>query len=258
MATSKKEVATKAPEAPQQNAVVGVPDYIKQGLGRGTENVAMHDVLIPRVEVVQALSPCLKKNDPSYIEGAQQGDLYNTVTRELYGPSATLCPVYFNTQYLIWKDRQAGGGFRGAFDTNEQAQARIAQEPDAEDFQAVETKQFVCLRLDDATGNIEEVMVSMARTKLKVARQWNSLIRINASSTGADMFSRIYTLFTVDAKSDKGDFKNFAVQSIGFAPVEVYRKAEALYSAIAGGERKATADYADAPIEGEAPAPRDF
>lgn len=41
-----------------QSTAVAVPDYIKTGTGRGNEAVEMADVVIPRIEVVQALSPC--------------------------------------------------------------------------------------------------------------------------------------------------------------------------------------------------------
>jgi hypothetical protein len=43
------------------------------------------EMQIPFVRVLQALSPQLNKKKPEYIEGAAQGDLFNTVTNEWSG-----------------------------------------------------------------------------------------------------------------------------------------------------------------------------
>ena len=45
----------------------------------------MDDITIPRVDVLQALSPQRKKTNAEYIEGAEEGMLFNTVTKQLYG-----------------------------------------------------------------------------------------------------------------------------------------------------------------------------
>ena len=71
-----------------------IPDFMKQG-NRGAENVGTDDMIIPRIELIQALSPVRKKSDPAYIEGAEEGMLYNNVTRTLYGTEVTVVPVYY-------------------------------------------------------------------------------------------------------------------------------------------------------------------
>jgi len=235
-----QEVATRSHGAvsTKRSGEVAVPDHIKQGLSRGNEAVGMSDLVIPRLEIVQALSPCLKKSEPTYIEGSQQGNMFNSVTRKLYGSNVVVCPVFFRKEYLVWKDRDQGGGFRGAFPTMVDASARIATEEDPKFFQAVETAQQFSLLMDEETGDIEEIVVSMAKTKLKVSRAWNALVRIN----GNDRFSRMYNVFTVEDSNDKGDFWNFNVQTLGFSPVEVFKRAEALYESVAKGLRKVVAD----------------
>ena len=237
---TRDEAAAKAVAVKNDN----LPAYIKQSdKGRGSENVDMQDVAIPRIELVQMLSPCLKKNDPGYIEGAQAGMLYNSVTRELYGEKVIVIPVYFKKQYLVWKDRKAGGGFGGAYDTVLDANERIKQEPpgDQEKWTAQDTAQQLVLVVK-SDGSTEEAIVSMSRTKLKVSKNWNSLIRLN----GNDRFSRQYVLFAVDETNNNGDeYKNFGVANGGFPAELHYRKAEALYVAVASGERKVVMDVSD-------------
>ena len=52
--------------------------------GMGFEEVDKDDFQIPFVRILQALSPQLKKSDASYIEGASQGDIFNTVTHQVW------------------------------------------------------------------------------------------------------------------------------------------------------------------------------
>lgn len=227
-----------------------VPDYIKRGQDRGSENVEMQDLVIPRIELVQALSECLEEGSGNYIEGAKAGMFYNSVTRELYGPSVYVCPVFFKKQYLAWRDRKKGGGFGGAFDTMAEAQERIAQQEIPEEWEAIETAQQILLTVNTETHETAEAVLSCARTKQKVSRQWNSLIRVN----GFDRFSRIYELFGVDeTNSQNQSYKNIGVRYVDFASMPVYKAAEALYNSIASGERvvKIDDDYIDAGMGSE-------
>lgn len=228
-----------------------VPDYIRQSQGRGSENVEMQDLVIPRIELVQALSYCLEEGGADYIEGAKPGMFYNSVTRELYGPQVIVCPVFFKKQYLCWKDRKKGGGFGGAYDTMQEANERLAQETEEQDaWEAVETHQQIVLVVNPDTHETSEAVLSCARTKQKVSRQWNSLIRVN----GFDRFSRIYELFGVDDENNNGDkYKNIGVRYVDFASMPVYKAAEALYNSIASGERAVKIDdtYIDAGMGSE-------
>lgn len=257
-AQPKQEVITReeSSKAVTQRQAANLPAHIKQSTkGRGSENVEMADVVIPRIEVVQALSPCLKKNDAAYIEGAEQGMLFNSVTRELYGSHVQVVPVFFKKQYLVWKDRKQGGGFGGAYDDVVQAAERIKQEKTEEQkfWAPAETAQQLVIVVK-ADGTTEEAVVSMSRTKLKISRQWNSLIRLN----GNDRFSRTYTLFATDEQNSAGeDYKNFAVANSGFPDEETYKKAETLYAAIASGERRVVVDVDTGDQEGS-PAPTEY
>lgn len=228
-----------------------VPDYIRQSQGRGSENVEMQDLVIPRIELVQALSQCLEEGSADYIESAKPGMFYNSVTRELYGSSVFVCPVFFKKQYLVWKDRKKGGGFGGAFDTLQEANERIAQETEDQDaWEAVETHQQIVLAVNTDTHETSEAVLSCARTKQKVSRQWNSLIRVN----GFDRFSRIYELFGVDDENNNGDkYKNIGVRYVDFASMPIYKAAETLYNSIASGERTVKIDdeYIDAGMGSE-------
>ncbi len=218
-----------------------IPSYIKQaeGVARGSEGVGLEDLTIPRLELVQSLSPCRDKEEAAYIEGAEEGMLYNNVSRELYGNSVYIIPVIFKKEFLIWKERKQGGGFRGAYDSLEEANAMITTLVDAGDdpdgsLEATDTGQHLCL-LVKPEGNVEEIAISMSRSKMKISRQWNSMIRM----IGGDRFSRVYEVSGAPDKNDKGEkFKNFMVKQVGFPSERAYLIAEALYNDIEKGERE--------------------
>lgn len=232
---------------------VEVPEHIRRGQERGSENVTTQDVVIPRIELVQGLSPCIDENKAEYIDGAKPGMLYNSVTRQLYGNQLTVIPVFFKKQFLAWRDRKKGGGFGGAHDSMQEAAERIATQENPDEWEAIETAQQIVLILDPDTGETSEAVISMARTKMKVSRQWNSLIRLN----GFDRFSRMYNLFSVDEQNSiNQDYKNYGVQYIDWTPAEPYKHAETLYNSIASGERKVKLDekFDDMPADDTPPA----
>lgn len=222
MATKPKatEVVTTNPFAMTE----GVPTYMNQGTARGSEEVKSTDMVLPRLEIVQALSP-IKDEDPD----AKEGFLFNSVTREVIGDLAYFIPVYFRMEYLIWKDQNEGGGFFGSFNTEAEARVRLAEvvasgeNPDL--LEIVDTPVQYGLRTTPE-GHTEQIVISMAKTKAKVSRKWNAIIQI----VGGDRFSRVYKLTTFKDENSKGQkFFNFMVQPAGFTPEKAYRQAEALY-----------------------------
>lgn len=222
-----------------------LPDYLKNqaGQGRGSENVGAEDLVIPRVEVTQSLSPARNKKDPNYIEGCEEGDIYNNVTRELYGKDVMVIPVFFRKEFLIWKDRQKGGGFRGSFLSEVEAEDRLAEvaAEEGNDFDIVETAQHFVLVLHD--NKIQEAVISMSKSKLKVSRNWNSLIRMN----GGDSFSRVYKLASIsDTNAQNQEYYNFKISALGFPTEEVYKAAEKLYNVIKSGQFSVDAKFDEA------------
>jgi len=231
-----------------------VPEYLQKTPGRGSENVGTDDLVIPRLEIVQALSPAAKRGDPGYVDGAQAGMLTNSVSRVLYGDHVVVVPVYYMKQYLVWRDRkQAPGesdreyasrpttGFFGAFYTMGEASERVEQEGGAAaHIVIIDTPQHLCLLLS-GTGDTEEIMVSMPRTKAKVSRQWNSMVRM----VGGDRFSRVYKVGTGLQKNAKGDFYNFDIKPMGFPSHGLYKQAEELYNKVSSGAHRVVMDVSN-------------
>lgn len=242
-----------------------VPDYLvkaTQGQGRGSENVGTEDLVIPRLELVQSNSPCLIEKDPAFIKGATPGMLFNSVTRRLYGKAVTVVGVHYTKQYLVWRDRKKAEqlklpqqGFFGAFNTVEEANAKMeAEGGEKQAICVIDTPQHLCLAVDHETGEVGEVMLSMPRTKSKVSRQWNSMIKL----AGGDRFARAYEVQTKQEQNSKGTFYNYAIVQKGFPSKGLYQQALDLYGKVASGKARTVMHTGDlgggAPDDDDSPA----
>lgn len=230
---AKKEIA-KATETTTGGSMVlsERPDWLDPNSYRGSEDVTSKDIILPRVDVLQALSPQIKKSDPQYIEGAEQGIIFNTLSGELYGENITFIPVVFKREYIVWQDRKAGGGFRGAFQTAEEAENEREKLENPDGHEVVETHvHFVLIVHDD--GRTEEAVLSMAKSKRKVSRKLNSLIQM----VPGDRFARVYKLSAIEVDGPKGEYWSFEVGSLGYASKELWEAGQRTYEAITRGER---------------------
>ena len=246
MANGKKTATTAVVEKKDQ-----LPAYMRQGPARGSEGVESNDISLPRIDVIQDLSPQHKESKPEYIPGAKPGMLFNTLTNELYPEGVSVVPVWYHKEYNVWKDLKKGGGFLGSYpkDQKEEAEQKAASEPDLE---CVETPVHVVLVINDEGEPLYEATIPMPKSKKKVNRQWNSLIMLH----GGDRFSRAYRLTSVEDKNQEGqEYLNFRVALLDFASEAAYLRGEKLYEQLSAGTAKATTNYntaADgAVVEGE-------
>lgn len=216
-----------------------VPDHIKQNVARGSEQVGQDDLVIPRLEILQSQSPEVEEDNPEYIKGAKPGQLINSVTKQIYGSEVFIVPVHYSKLWLVWRKRTAGGGFLGSFPNPEDAEAKCKSEGgEDKGIEVIDTPTHLCLLVNREQGSIDEVMLSMPRTKAKVSRQWNSMIRL----AGGDRFSRVYRITSQKETNDKGTYFNYVVASCGYPAKPVYDKAEKLYESIAKNARTIVMD----------------
>ena len=97
MSEDKKELAT-AEQAKGQTAMA-----VASEVPMGFENEEAGDMIIPRIKVIQTLSP--ERKDKS----AEEGDIINSLTKEKLN-GKTFIPVYKFNNHITWRDRADGGG----------------------------------------------------------------------------------------------------------------------------------------------------
>lgn len=226
------------------------PDYLPTTSDRGSEGVGMEDLTIPRLDIIQSISPQADEEDPEYIPGAKAGTIFNNVTNQLYGPAVFFVPCFYRKEFNIWKDRNKGGGFAGSFPTEADAKRALAELESPDDYDILDTGvHFGLLVLPGGTPDapvVEEVTVSMAKSKAKVSRKLNTLVRM----AGGDRFSKVYKLSTVREENNNGDkYHNFKVDAMGYVSKALYKRAEALYEAVASGQKDINREEKEVPAE---------
>jgi hypothetical protein len=214
------------------------PDHIKAGK-RGSEEIGIDDLTIPRVDLIQDLSPQHKESKPEYIEGAKPGMMFNSVSNKLYGEKVLFVPVFFRKEWIIWGNRKLKHeGFFGAFASEAEAIAALDLRDDAERCEISKTDQQFGLVVDPDSPSddptVEEVSFSMAKSKLKISRKMNSIIQMSED----DRFARIYKIGGVEeTNANNESYYNLSVRQLGFCSEQLYAMAEVMYEAVSAGKR---------------------
>ena len=112
MAEEKKDaLATQAPTG----ALAPAPDYFDKNDQRGLEGTTQSDVNIPRLALAQALSPQVTEGDPRCIPGLKVGDLFNSVTGQIYGKEVFIQVLRkMPLRAMEFFDIDSGGGVKDA------------------------------------------------------------------------------------------------------------------------------------------------
>jgi len=208
-----------------------VPAYVAKGTGRGNEEVTAEHLTIPRIKLLQKMSDEVDKHHPSYIEGAEDGHFMNSLTRENYGSEIYVLSVKFKDEYVVWRKREAGGGFLGNFRTLADATNAVNAEEKPEDYDISQTHSHILLLKNPETGELSNPMImDFASSKLTVSKKWNSQIAIK----GGDRFAGLWKLRSISVTNKaKKSWMNLEPEFVGWAQEADYKAAESYYEQFA-------------------------
>ena len=220
---AKNEVATR-PEATiitQDLATMLMED---EGLGR--EAMGARDLAIPRLSVLQALSPVCTKGDPSYIKDAEVGEIFDNIQGKRWSGETGIIviPVTYRSTYLEWKPRKLGGGFVG----DQGSDPEILKDAEKNEFGAlilpsgnelILTAEYFCVMIDPETNIPRQVVISMSKTQFKKAKMLNSMISNlmipRPDGKGAfnpAIFYQSYKFTTIPESNEKGSWFGWCIQ----------------------------------------------
>ena len=210
-----------------------VPADLADSKGQGTEGIGARDVRPPRLSLAQSQSRQVKKNNPLYIEGLKEGDLFNDLTGEIYGEPVDFVVVrYLGKRAMEFAPMETGGGvvdFDVALDdvrcqwTTDEKGKRL--KPIATVF----SEYLIWL-----TGKQELAALSMKGTQLKVATQLNSLLKLPLKIDGAlvprpPSWAREFQLGSAMASRDPYTWATFTLRMKGVSSEETRKFAAELY-----------------------------
>ena len=203
----------------QNTSLASVGDDFFGGFaGAGLENVNSSDLLIPRLTIIQALSPQLQRKKAEYIEGAEIGDIVDVATGELFKDGITFLPVYYRKDWLEWAPRASGEGLvqihsdPSILDQTTRNERKQAVLPNGNVIS--ETAQFFGFNL---TAERRRCFVPFSSTQLKKARKWITLAtseklrRADGSEYVAPLFFRTYNLTTAEESNNQGEWSGWNV-----------------------------------------------
>jgi len=231
------------------------PSMFEADAGRGMEGMGQEDLALPFLKVLSGNDPVLDTH-----ETARKGDIYNTVSGDVYTgkEGIRVVPCAYQRRFIEWVPRGQGSGApKNIFTPNEQRPQtkklfEITQEAkDRDDYKDYvvggegsyleETHQhFVVILKED--GSSETALIAMKSTQLKKSRKWNSMIQ-STTMVGkngpfqAPRFSHVYLLKTIAEENSKGSWHGWEMSKEG--PIEsaaLYAQAKGFAESILSGD----------------------
>ena len=219
----------------------------EQDADKGLGNIGHEDLALPFLKILGQLSPEVNKKDGKYVQGAESGMIYNSVTGELFDgdEGIEVVPCHYKLEYIEWQDRGAGSG------------APVGIHPSSSDIMS-KTKRDGSYKDRLPNGNYIEktashfvivnsktpstALIAMKSTQLKISRKWNSMMSSikmkgqNGLFTPAS-FSHVYKLKTVQQSNDKGTWFGWEVSKVG--PIQdqaLYNQAKSFAESVSKGD----------------------
>ena len=229
----------------------GLPSNIfEEDAAKGLGKIGQEDLALPFLKILGQLSPEVNKRDGKYVEGAEPGMIFNSVSGDLYDgvKGIDVIPCFYKLEYIEWKDRGEGPGAPVAiYDSSSDIMSKTKADASYKDrlpngnYIEKTASHFVIITGDSPST----ALISMKSTQLKISRKWNSMmsgIKLkgkNGLYTPAS-FSHIYKLKTTQMSNDKGTWFGWEVSKVGpITDASIYQQAKSFSESISKGAVKA-------------------
>lgn len=219
-AAIEKKTNLPATTSPKSNAVSSDIASAFDGMGTGFENVTAADLLIPRLTILQGLSPQVTQGEPEYDPDARVGMIYDVGLQEGFEGEVHFIPVHYTKQYLEWAPRASGKGLVKIHDDKS-----ILDDCEKDDKNrrmvlangnyVAETAQIYGMNI---TADFRKSFIPMTSTQLKKARRLMTLAtseriqRPDGTEFCPPLFYRTYLLSTVPESNNEGNWMGWKIE----------------------------------------------
>ena len=231
-----------------------LPAYMQGKAGQGVEMIGQGDIEIPRIKLMQGLSPELEQYN-----GLKAGDFFHTLTEKNLGNEVRIIPVYIDKRFILWNPREAGGGILARADDGihwTPADAEFAVKLDKKDgghsvtwrtaktVQAsrldqwgtmnpkdknsppAATQMFNCVVMFPDEPDMPPAVVTLQRTAIKVARRLLGKLKI----TRAPAYGLVFKMGVVQEGDAQRKYYNYTFQGDGMVQDEdLFNRCEEMY-----------------------------
>ena len=233
----------------KQSGALAKLDFVADS-GMGLENMDKGDLALPFLKLLQSGSDETKKKHAKYVDGAEAGMFYNTVTKKLYDgeKGIEVIPVFYKMTYPEWApfERREGrpiSNDRGPEILKETTQNNSNKDVLSNGNEIIKTaNHFVIINGERP----EKALMTMKSTQLKVSRVWNSLMEDQfetdpktGKSIPAPMFSRVYRLKSVENAGSNFSWHGYNITMVKKVDdVGLYQMARDFYNSLKNAQQK--------------------
>ena len=233
----------------KQSGALAKLDFVADS-GMGLENMDKADLALPFLKLLQSGSDETKKKHAKYVDGAEAGMFYNTVTKKLYSgeKGIEVIPVFYKMTYPEWApfERREGrpiSNDRGPEILKETTQNNSNKDVLKNGNEIIKTaNHFVIINGERP----EKALMTMKSTQLKVSRGWNSLMDDQfetdpktGKSIPAPMFSRIYRLKSVENAGSNFSWHGYNIAMLKKVDdIAIYQMARDFYNSLKNVQQK--------------------
>tara|TARA_R110000796_G_scaffold59499_1_gene137280 strand:- start:2012 stop:2791 length:780 start_codon:yes stop_codon:yes gene_type:complete len=235
----------------ETNIVTFDTSVFEEDAGKGLTNLGSEDLSIPFLRILSDTNDEVKKRSPKYIEGAEVGMMFNTLTRELYSgeEGVQVIPCAYQPQLIEWSDRGKGTGAPvNIHPVSSNILSKTTRDDNNKDrlpngnYIEYTANHYVLILSKD--GTTSQALVAMKSTQRKKSKRWNSLM-LGLKLQGKNgffnppTFSHIYKLTTVPESNDQGQWFGWDINRVG--PVEkqeIYAQGKIFQESVDKGEVK--------------------
>jgi len=225
-------------------------------------NFDVSEMEVPFVRLAHPMSDAMNKTKPAFIKELRSGDIYNTITRQIWDAEEgiTVVPVH---QETVYTHKKADGSFARYTMRDPELHAllkRVVRDGAKEwikddhgnnESELVKADNYYCVIIDK-DGTTQKAIIDFRSTGLKVSRRWKTQISMQKlpNSKGElktpPLYGIMWNFSGVDESNDRGSWSSWSIRKIG--PIdrpEVKEEAQQFREMILKGEVKAQEEVED-------------
>lgn len=252
---SKNQVVKTDNKSKSVSTESAVPDFMKGKKGGIADNFTSADIEIPRLLLLQMVSPEVEEGF------GKPGEFFHNVAETNLGTDLNLTIIYAWKSYILWRPRKDGGGilaraldgvhwsppdteFRVKLDNKKEVVWKTAEtveksglaewgssDPEDKSSQPAATAMINLLVSIEGHEEISPIIITLQRGSYKVGKKLLGKLRMSSVPT----YGMRFALGAEKDQNSTGDeFWTFKFSQIGFVQdPEVYAKYESLYNSFA-------------------------
>lgn len=228
------------------------PAFIKEGDTRGTENITRNDIKPPALKLAQAMSPEVKRSEPEFIKDLREGELFNSITKEIYGegPIQVVFINFLGTRNIEFDPNDRKSVLDGNVPEGDpRTEFTFKKDPTGKDVRvkpkATKFKDYL-IQVYIGARKAQLMTMSLKSTQLKKSLGLTTVFKGSAMPT----FAFLFEVTTVPEHKGDNAWYGWKFVALGYVSEEQFNSAERLYNEMAGKNIELADESADeAPLK---------